>query len=1105
MVDAQVRVRVLGVTHIVRDDRVVPFTAAKQRRLLATLALHLGRPVAVHDLITALWDDPPAAAHATLQGYIADLRRLLEPDRDPRGAARLLRTEGAAYVLDLPRSAVDVTAFADSVRSAVTASRVIPDCLRPTVTGNPAELEQALADLEAALDNWAHPFADLGDLPEAVAERHRLDETRTMAREHAALYRLALGRHEAALVDLEPLADQHPLREHVWALLAVALYRADRQADALLALTGLRHRLSEELGVDPAPSTRALYDAILRQDSTLAPADRQPVMRRADVVTTLVGRDADLARLLALLDDVRAGRGGRVAGIVGEPGIGKTRLARAVEEAAAQLGFVVARAAAIEDDGAPPLWPLRQALASLAKRTSTPAQLDATPGTKTREGGSFQVRERMRELLVAAGRSAPVLLVLEDVHWADFATLKALRHLVDRVETMPVLVLLTRCPGSFEAITRSGLPSAVARSGIRIELDGLSASAVREVVRETTGVDLDASTAELLTRRTGGNPFFASVLARFGDPAGDALPGELLDVIEHRLSGLPEETLATLRAAALLGGEFDSAMLGQVAGVEPTAALDRLGDAMAAGVVVERGGDALDFVHPLVREALLAITPANTRARLHARIARALETRSQTSGVTRTRAAQHWRLAGPAFADQAWVATGHAADAAHAVFAHDEEAELLAQAIASQRLDPSATAEARFDLLERQGLALRWAGRPESAALAQEEALAVAELADDRELMLRAVRARGEGVLWDATRYAMPNGSYHGALSRLLRRLGEEESALRALTLAALACEAYYVAPPEWIDGWSADALALALRLGDEGLIRDIQGRSLGARWRPDTAVERHALATTMAFDARSTHDIRFRALASCWELILETELGHLDVAGSLYAPVRQLVTENHLSSLLPPLDLYESSWAALAGDQERAHLALTRVHEHARSANSPHLTTAATAAGGMNAALAGDSEAVLATYGSLGRLRGEVPGHTAAAGLLLRVGEVDRARETFSAHGADIGQPIYVGLFNTAMAAELALAFDDRDMAGRAYDYLLAYAGRPASAGSTAYLGPVDAFLALAAQAMGRSDEAAAHADAALNLCAVWGIPAVATWLLGWRDRAGF
>ena len=1098
-------VGVLGVTHLVRDGVALPLSAAKQRRLLAYLALHRGRPVSIPDLIGALWDDrPPPAAHATLQGYVADLRRRLEPDRGPRDTARVLRTDGASYVLDLPRSALDVTAFADTIASAMGAAKFIPDCLRPSVTGDAAELEAALAELDAALDAWGVPFADLDDVPEAIVERHRLDELRTRAQEHSAMFKLALGKHEAAVDALERLAYAHPLREHVWGLLAVALYRGNRQAEALLALKGLRDRLSEELGVDPALSTRTLYDDILRQEGTLAPNAPSPVHPSKLELSPLIGREPEFQRLLALVDDVRSGRGGRAAGILGESGIGKSRLARAVADEAERLGFVVVRGAALEDDSAPPLWPLHQALEQLARRTHTRLEVQGDPGQETRESGTFQLREHLREFLVTASRSAPVALVLEDVHWADLATLHALRHLVDRVESMPVLILVTRLPGTFDAVTRSGLSSAIARVGVRIHLDGLSAPALQGVVINAAGVDLDDAEAGRLHDRTGGNPFFAILLARSGDLTGDHLPGQLLDVLDHQLAKLPAATLETLRIAALLGDEFDPAMVAEVGGDDPWSSLDRLADALAVGVVVEHGG-VLDFAHPLLREAVIAITPVAVRAQLHARIARALEARSQTTTATRTRAAHHWRLAGPAFARQAWRATTRAADAAHDVFAHAEEADLLAQALASLELDPGAPAGSRFELLERQGLALRWAGRPEAAARVQGEAFAAAEATGDRELILRAVRARGQGVLWDAIRYAEPDGEYSLALARLLRRLGDEESALRALTLASLACETYYVAPPDRIDGWAAEALALSERLGDEDLKRDVQGRALGARWRPDTAVERHAVATAMAESARGSRDVRSRALAGCWELILETELGNIDAARSLYRPLRHLVDDNHLSALSPSLDLFEASWAAQAGQHDVARRSLTRVQDHARSAGSSHLARAATALGVVNAALAGDADTVMATYGALGGIRREVPGHTAAAGLLLRVGEIDKARDIFTTHGAEVGRPIYVALFNSALAAELALAFDDTATAAHAYDYLRPFAGRPASSGATGYIGPVDAYLALASQALGRPAEASAHADAALALCSAWEIPAVADWLLGWRDRAGF
>ncbi|NUW33078.1 winged helix-turn-helix domain-containing protein [Nonomuraea sp. SMC257] len=228
----------------------------RHRAVLARLIVARRRVVPVSSLVEDLWEDPPEGAVGAVRTFVAALRRALEPGRPPRSPARLLVTEGPGYALRAEPSAVDAWRFERAVADAVTMA--------------PAE---ELARLEEALGWWRGPaYADFADEYWARTERSRLAELRLHAVERRAAALLALGRAAEAVPDLDAHAAEHPWREEAWRLLALALYRAGRQGDALAVLRRARSLLVEQLGVDPGPALRRLEADILHQAPHLAPA-----------------------------------------------------------------------------------------------------------------------------------------------------------------------------------------------------------------------------------------------------------------------------------------------------------------------------------------------------------------------------------------------------------------------------------------------------------------------------------------------------------------------------------------------------------------------------------------------------------------------------------------------------------------------------------------------------------------------------------------------------------------------------------------------------------------------------------------------------------------
>ncbi len=250
--------RVLGPVEAVVAGRLVDLGAPKQRALLALLVSRVGQPVTVDVMLEELWaGNPPPSAMTSLQAYVANLRRVLEPDRAPRTPATVLRTRGQGYLLDSRVVEVDVHRFGERA----TAGWQAWD------RGDP---QQALTEFEAGLALWrGQAYTEVADAPYVVPERARLEELRLSVVERRCAALLAVGAHEVAVAELEAFVQAHPLREYGCELLSLALYRAGRQADALAVLRNNQKRLAEELGIDPRPALQHLERDILNQAPAL--------------------------------------------------------------------------------------------------------------------------------------------------------------------------------------------------------------------------------------------------------------------------------------------------------------------------------------------------------------------------------------------------------------------------------------------------------------------------------------------------------------------------------------------------------------------------------------------------------------------------------------------------------------------------------------------------------------------------------------------------------------------------------------------------------------------------------------------------------------------
>ncbi|GAB3153989.1 BTAD domain-containing putative transcriptional regulator [Micromonospora sonneratiae] len=340
----------------------------RHREVLARLIVARGRVVPVDLLADDLWEAPPEGAVGAIRTFVGALRRALEPDRPPRTPPRMIVTVGPGYALRAGPDAVDAWRFEKAVEAGEPPARLLPV-------------------LDSALSLWRGPaYAEFTEAPWARPERTRLTELRLRAVERRAQALLDLGRAAEAVPDLDAHAHGHPWREEGWRLLALALYRAGRQADALAVLRGARTALAEQLGLDPGPGLRELEADILRQADLLA----GPVDAAARVwasATAAHERAAPGARL-RLEATVGLMRG---LAVTGGAGLVSAREHRAAAvEAAEELGDAGLTARVIGAYDVPANWtrsddPGQAArVVAAAERTLARLPSDTPPGTRAR-------------------------------------------------------------------------------------------------------------------------------------------------------------------------------------------------------------------------------------------------------------------------------------------------------------------------------------------------------------------------------------------------------------------------------------------------------------------------------------------------------------------------------------------------------------------------------------------------------------------------------------------------------------------------------------------------------------------------------------------------
>jgi DNA-binding SARP family transcriptional activator len=803
--------RILGPLEVLENGRAITLTGSKQRALLAMLLLHAGETVTTDRLIDELWGErPPAGGPKSLQMQISRLRKVLAGS-GRGGSANPILTQGRGYRMAIEPEQLDAHRFEQLVAQ----GRGELEADRP---------EAAAPVLEEALALWrGSPLADLAYEPFAQTAVARLDELRVAALEHLIEAKLALGAHAEVVPQLEAVIAEHPYREGPRALLMLALYRCDRQAEALQAYQDARGALVEELGIEPGERLRELERGILAQDPGLqlvvasAPPAGEPqpdAPRRA-----FVGRDRELSDLAGALDGAIAGSG-RLVLLAGEPGIGKSRLADALMEQARRRGALVAAGRCWEAGGAPPYWPWIQVLRTVIRDTEAEAlrtQLAGgasdlaqllpelrerfaslpEPPALDREGARFRLFEATGSFLRAAAEARPLVVVLDDLHAADEPSLLLLEFVARGLAQSRMLV--TGAYRDVDPVLRAPLTAALAElvresHTVQIALGGLTAADIAEYVEIATGIVPASGLADAIRAETEGNPLFVSetvhLLAAEGRVAEAGarvrIPPSVRAVIGHRLERLSESCQATLVWASVIGREFGFEALGAVGALEHGTLMDALSEAMAEGVLEDVPGTPgrLRFAHQLIRDVLYERVTLARRMQLHKEVGDALEVLYAPDPEPHlAELAQHFVAAAPVGArDKASGYARRAGDRAAGQLAFEEAARHYEIA-----LTLAENPRARCELLLAMGDAHARAGDTPASKRAFREAADLAERADFVELLARAAFGYGG-------RFAWARGSTDPALVPLLERalaaIGDEDGRTRVRLLARLAAAA---------------------------------------------------------------------------------------------------------------------------------------------------------------------------------------------------------------------------------------------------------------------------------------------------------------------------
>ncbi|WP_285646601.1 BTAD domain-containing putative transcriptional regulator [Lentzea sp. NBRC 102530] len=584
------------------------------RAMLSLLAARAEQVVSRNEIIDGLWGDTaPASVDSAIYTYVSSLRRVLEPDRTRRSDPTVLASVGSGYSLRIDRDDIDAHRFETSVDSAY----------RMEANGALTELDRALALWEGEpLDGIACPFAD--------AYRLHLLDLRLAAQQKRAELMLDAGLAEQAVPDLDKLVREHPAREDIRALFMTALYQLDRRDEALATFAQARSHLVEELGIEPGAGLTSLYERI-RSDDGLPPPRQSTEVTVARPM--LVGRATETRPVLDAMERLRGGRGGCVW-LDGEPGIGKTALLTSATDVAGirvlsatgdELGHRFAFRLILRCLGV-------SATATDPRCVAVARDLDAlhnVPSPGSASDAELVAVDRLVDLVDQLCADQPLALVIDDVHWADEASVLVLHRLVRLTGQRPLLLLCASRLVHGERLCIRLRRAFTAAGGDHITLGPLSPDDAAELASGIAGTEgMGLGRAITLA---GGNPYYLEEVVRclLDDPTWAGVPGEkiardtpvrlpqsLTSSLTRHLDTLSPGTVEVLRHASLLGAEFSIKEAALVMSRPMSTLMEAIEEACAVGLLTSAGVN-LAFRHPIIQLCLRESTPSSVREAMH--------------------------------------------------------------------------------------------------------------------------------------------------------------------------------------------------------------------------------------------------------------------------------------------------------------------------------------------------------------------------------------------------------------------------------------------------------------------------------------------------------
>ncbi len=670
-----------------------------------------------------------------------------------------------------------------------------------------------------------------------------------------------------------------------------------------------------------------------------------------------VGRTTELESLRARTEDARRGRGSLVL-VGGEPGIGKTRLAERAAEHATGTGMWALWGSCWPGEGAPSFWPWIQVLRSYARDADSAALLagsaaaedlarlvpELLPARAEPEGQALdpdQQRFRMFDSLATVLRTAsdarPLLVVLDDLQWADPSTLAFLDFLGREIRHARLLVL-----GTYrESETGPDHPlTGLSHDVHRLRLGGLTEAETGALVAGVTGRDPDPAVVAATHRRTGGNPFYIREIARLLDGPGEEIPATVRAAVRAGLARLASETVRILSVASVAGPEFEVGVVAAVVGIDPTAVRTRLDEAIAARVVVEQRRllGRYAFAHALVRETLFDELAPSDRADLHGRIADAIESLTRTGAgaggdldARLAELASHFLNARPEDRAKAVDYSVRAGQRALAQLLYADALEHFARA-----LEVTDDEDRRLDLLLALGDAAVRAGQWPRAMDAFTTAAALARRLGRPEELARAALGLGAGLggfevrLFDQRQIDL--------LEEAIEALPPEDSVLRAWVLARLAVALSFVGSEERRIELSKRAVEMARRVHDPAALAYALSTYCDATATPEHFEDRLAASGEMVSLAQQAGDRELELLAHRFRveaLFQAGDIAALDAEIEAYARLAEVLRQPISQWYVP---LFRGARALMEGryrDAERLARQALDMGERAHSTNA--------------------------------------------------------------------------------------------------------------------------------------------------------------------------